>query len=118
MKLRLFLLVAFSALIFSCGGVEKKKVAKDADHPYFGTFTTEYGMKFQLKKDYTTVLMFQDSITYEGKWDMKMQGQHEFATIEFGGNEEYYFLKDGMLYRKKEQMMYEKNGMEVSYLPE
>lgn len=69
---------------------------KSSSHPFGGTFFTEEGVRFELKADSTTLIQFNDSLTYEGTWQVcKSADNLEYATIEFAGYPAYYFLKDG-----------------------
>lgn len=116
MKTKILLAIALTASFIACGGGRSSGNATGNDRPFDGTFTTEYGMRFQLNPDSTTLLTFDDSITYEGRWTIRRKADIEYANIELAGNINHYFFKNGKLYRNEQQMMEDVNGMEVSYL--
>ncbi len=39
----------------------------------------------------------------------------EYANIEFAGNQEYYYLRNGKLYRSEREMRHDTMGVEVKY---
>ena len=82
-----------------------------------GTFVNKFGTKFELKPDSTTLIVFQDSINYEGKWAAHFNEQQniEYATIEFANDDNYYFVRGNKIYRKKADMLNEQNGVKISY---
>ena len=81
-----------------------------------GTFFTEEGVRFELKADSTTLIQFNDSLTYEGTWQVcKSADNLEYATIEFAGYPAYYFLKDGKLYRSEREMRNDVLGRRINY---
>lgn len=116
MKTRILLTVTIAAFLVACGGGSQSSKSESSNRPFDGTFTTEYGMKFQLNPDSTTLLTFDDTITYEGKWTIRHKADIEYANIELAGNINHYYFKNGKLYRNEQQMMEDVNGMKVSYL--
>lgn len=102
--------------VMACGGNKQKEGSHSANHPYEGTFITKYGMKFRLDSDSTTLLLFNDSISYQGVWKVRHKEGMEYVNIEFSGDYNYYYLKDGKLYRKEQQMQNEVNGIDVTYI--
>ncbi len=89
---------------------------KSSSHPFGGTFFTEEGVRFELKADSTTLIRFNDSLTYEGTWQVcKSADNLEYATIEFAGYPAYYFLKDGKLYRSEREMRNDVLGRRINY---
>ena len=89
---------------------------KSCSHPFGGTFFTEEGVRFELKADSTTLIQFNDSLTYEGTWQVcKSADNLEYATIEFAGYPAYYFLKDGKLYRSEREMCNDVLGRRINY---
>ena len=79
-------------------------------------FFTEEGVRFELKADSTTLIQFNDSLTYEGTWQVcKSADNLEYATIEFAGYPAYYFLKDGKLYRSEREMRNDVLGRRINY---
>lgn len=86
------------------------------EHPYAGKFVTETGTTFELREDSTTCIQFTDSLQYEGKWTFHRSGDTlEYANIEFAGYPQYYYLKDGKLYRSKRDMLSGKLGEKINY---
>lgn len=113
---RLFgIIVLFSAIICfsSCGG--NYKTSKAASHPYNGTFTIKEGITFTLNEDSTTYIDFGDGVDYKGMWEIVHEDGEEWANIEFSGNKQYYYLKNGKLYRSHMEMDFDKLGSEVTY---
>lgn len=89
---------------------------KSSSHPFGGTFFTEEGVRFELKADSTTLIQFNDSLTYERTWQVcKSADNLEYATIEFAGYPAYYFLKDGKLYRSEREMRNDVLGRRINY---
>ena len=108
---RILGIAAFLAVVLlaSCG--ENKQ-----NHPYEGTFTAS-GIMFVLNPDSTTRIIFNDSVSYEGRWTpTRADDGLEFANIEFGGYQKYYYLKDGKLYRSEREMRHDVMGVEVRYM--
>lgn len=104
------LMIALSFL-YSCSNS-----AESTHSSYAGTFFTEDGVKFELRADSTTFITFSDSVTYEGTWKpCKAEDNLEYANIEFGGYQEYYYLKDGKLYRSEREMRHDALGTKVNY---
>lgn len=102
-------IIAFGFL-YSCGN------SSEARQEYAGTFITEDGAKFELRADSTTLIIFADSVTYEGTWRaVKADDNLEYANIEFGGYQEYFYLKDGNLYRSEREMRHNTFGTKVEY---
>ena len=88
---------------------------KEQSHPYEGTFTAS-GITFVLNPDSTTRIIFNDSVSYEGKWmPSKAEDGLEYANIEFGGYQKYYYLKQGKLYRSEREMRHDVMGVKVRY---
>ena len=53
---------------------------------------------------------------YEGTWkSCKAEDHLEYANIEFGGYQEYYYLKDEKLYRSEREMRHDALGTKVKY---
>lgn len=112
---RLFgVLLLFSAIVCfsSCGG--GSNASKAAQHPYAGTFTIGNGISFELKSDSTAVIHF-DDVVYDSSWKIVKEDDVEFVNIEFNGDQSYYYLKDGKLYRSRMEMDRDRLGSEVTY---
>lgn len=100
------------AVLYSCSNTKTESV-----HSFPGTFITENGMRFELRTDSTTLISFSESVTYEGTWKpCKDIDGMEYANIEFGGNQEYYYLKDEKLYRSAREMYHDAFGTKVKYV--
>lgn len=97
-------------VLYACSNKTK------ALHPFAGTFITETGVKFELLADSSTIITFPDSMVYRGIWkSCKGEDHVEYANIEFGGYQEYYYLKDERLYRSEREMRHDVLGTEVKY---
>lgn len=106
----LFIIASFIfALFVACGPSAKQ-------HSFDGVFFTESGIRFELKPDSTTLILFQDSTTYEGTWTISHTADNqEYANIEFGGYPKYYYLKDSKLYYEEEDMLSDQFSTPVVY---
>lgn len=115
MRRNLKYLVAFACLSLSllfaaCGG------KSEAKHGFVGKFTDEFGNKFELRSDYTATIQFVgDEKVNETKWHDGPLHDSPFATIEFNGNPVYYYLRDGVLYRHKEDMDSGRCAIKIDY---
>ena len=96
------LTIAFGFL-YSCTNTN----STESTHSFAGTFITENGVRFELRADSTTLITFSDSVKYEDHL--------EYANIEFGGYQEYYYLKDEKLYRSEREMRHDALGTKVKY---
>lgn len=111
MKRILFVLTLLVSL--ACLSSCQKKTA----HPFQGRFVTETGIKFDLRTDSTTMIQYDDSSSYEGTWRAHNQGDTLiFATIEFAGYFNYYYLRNERLYRDERNMLRQALGEEVKYI--
>lgn len=111
MKRILFVLTVLISLAYlsSC----KKSVST---HPFQGRFITETGIKFDLRADSTSMIQYNDSNSYEGTWSSYNQGDTLiYATIEFAGYYNYYYLRNGKLYRNERNMIRQTLGEELQY---
>lgn len=84
--------------------------------PFDGVFVTESGIKFELKEDSTTLILFDDTLNYEGVWSIHHTNESEYANIEFAGKPDYYYLKDKKIYRSKREMESDWMGTKIQYL--
>lgn len=101
MKRFLSFLCILSAVVVmaSCGGGSKK------GNGFVGSFTDEFGNKFDLKEDQSATIQFAGEETIQhSKWSDGENHDRPYATIEFNGNPSYYFLRDGKLYRERADM--------------
>lgn len=109
-RMILAILIIASGFLCSCGN------SPVAPHSFAGTFFTEDGARFELRPDSTTLITFSDSVTYEGTWKSRISDDNlEYANIEFGGYQEYFYLKDGKLYRSEREMRHNTFGTDVKY---
>lgn len=112
MKIIIWAILIIMAFVFlySCGNSSEP-------HPRFdGIFITENGTSFELRADSTTLIKFSDSVTYKGTWTVRADAEEtEFVNIEFGGYKEYFYLKDGKLYRSEREMRHSAFGTKVKY---
>lgn len=103
------MLMAIVVLI-GCSGNEKS-------HEFAGTFITANGIRFELHPDSTSLITFNDSLTYESSWKTGKDRKGEaYASIEFAGYSNYYYLKNGKLYRSVREMNHDVLGEAVKYL--
>ena len=88
-------------LLTACGGSDS---TRDNRH-FAGSFTDEFGNKFVLNEDYTATIQFAgvENIV-QTTWHDGVNHQSPFATIEYNGDPTYYYLRDGFLYRRQEDM--------------
>lgn len=85
-------------LLTGCDNNEK-------EHDFVGIFTTANGIKFELRPDSTSIITFKDSMIYESSWKISKDRNNEtYANIEFAGYQNYYYLKNGKLYRSIREM--------------
>lgn len=110
-RLVLFLALAVSLVFCACGGG-----SKHGDSKFAGTFTDEFNDKFELREDYTGTIQFDGndkkiSIT----WSDGENHKRPFATISFNGDPAYYYLRDGSLYRQKEDMENGRCAIKITY---
>ena len=106
-KIALFASLFICIILFACSKHEG----------FVGKFVNEHGTVFELRADSTGTILFQDSIDYECTWASHFNEveNFEYATVEFGGNPTYYFVRDNQIYRSKQGMMSQTNGVEISW---
>lgn len=109
----ILLILVFCSIFFflSCSSKSNSVVA----HPYAGTFSIDEGITFTLNNDSTTFIDFGDGINYESSWEIVHDDGEEWAIIEFNGNKQYYYLKNGKLYRSHMEMDFDRFGSKVTY---
>jgi len=107
------LLPVLGGIFFSCNG--NKTTMK---HDYAGTFVSEDSVTFVLREDSTTSITFPgQAASYESSWSIVTDVDGvQWANIEFGGNQRYYYLKDGLLYRSERNMRHDFMGVKVKYI--
>lgn len=111
MKKILFILTVSVSLI--CFSSCKKSAAT---HPFPGKFITETGIQFNLQIRLHHLEFNMMSSSYEGTWRAYNQGDTlKYATIEFAGYFNYYYLRNGKLYRNEHNMIRQVLGEEIEY---
>ncbi|MDL2212878.1 hypothetical protein LJC21_01210 [Bacteroides sp. OttesenSCG-928-E20] len=104
-------IVAF-VFLYSCNNNN----SSFGSHPFAGTFVTADGFIFELRADSTTHITFSDSVTYSGTWkSRKAEDGLEYANIEFGGIQEFFYLWKEKLYRSEREMRHNVFGTTVTY---
>lgn len=85
----------------SCGGSKKG----GENHKFVGSFVSEFGDEFTLNEDMTCTIKFKgiDKV-FKDKWSDGENHQRPYATIGYNGDPQYYYLRDGYLYRYKQDM--------------
>lgn len=108
----MLVLATFLSVLFSC--TQNKAVRSS----YVGTFVDEFGVKYELHSDSTTLITFNDSVTYNSTWSFNRSedGSTEFVNLEFAGNQRYFYLKDGKLYRSERELRHDAYGTKIKYL--
>lgn len=91
------LLLAIVTLSVCCGS--------DNRDSYTGTFTDEFGNKFELCDDGTGTIQFvgQEEVN-DIVWHDGRKTDSPYSTIEYNGDVNYYYLRDGKMYRHKLDM--------------
>lgn len=116
MLARLTKVIIFTAcciLAVACGSGSK---GEGKGHGFAGSFTDEFGNKFELREDYTATIEFAgNNKTNTTKWRDGEQHDSPFATIEYNGDPTYYYLRDGYLYRHKEDMERGRCAISITY---
>lgn len=97
------------AVIMACGGNEGRK-------SYAGAFTDEFGNRFELRDDGTGTVQFagQDNVT-DIAWYDGNKSDKPYSTIEYNGDVNYYYLRDGAMYRHKEDMDNGRCAIAITY---
>jgi len=84
------------------------------DGKFAGKYEDEFGNKFELRDDYTATIQFAGQETVnETRWFDGPEHNSPFATIEYNGNLSYYFMRDGFLYRHRDDMEKGSNGIVI-----
>ncbi len=110
------LMIGCLSALYSCGNMGSGNSSNEKSHPFVGTFITETGIQFELREDSTSLIIFSDSLTYESTWEpCKSTDNWEYANIEFAGNQKYYYLRNGKLYRSEREMRHDAMGVKVRY---
>ena len=88
-------------LLAACGSSSSNR----DNRRFAGSFTDEFGNKFVLNEDYTATIQFAGSENVnQTTWHDGPNHQSPYATIEYNGDPTYYYLRDGYLYRRQEDM--------------
>ena len=110
---KLLLIAACSVCIYSCGSGNK---GAGKENSCVGVFTDEFGNRFELREDYTASIVFAgNDKTNNTKWRDGENHDSPFATIEYNGDPSYYFLRDGFLYRHREDMEKGRCAIKIAY---
>lgn len=85
--------------------------------PSTGSFTDEFGNRFVLNDDSTATIQFAGMTDIETSyWHIvKQPDGMVYASIYYNGNPEYYYLSNNKLYRYKEDMLNNRNAIEINY---
>ena len=102
----------FVLLLSACAGGSKER----GNHDFAGTFVDEFGNKFVLNTDYTATIQFAGSDNVvQTSWHDGVNHESPYATIEYNGDPSYYYLRDGNLYRRQEDMQNGKCAIIINY---
>ena len=104
----LFFCIALAALQ-SCGSKHEN------DHNFVGTFVDEYNNVFTLNEDRTATITYKGAKEFKTTWYDGDDHKRPYATIEYNGDPCYYFLRDGSLYRYKEEMDEGRCAIKITY---
>ncbi|MBP3738293.1 MAG: hypothetical protein J6I72_04505 [Muribaculaceae bacterium] len=103
-------IVALSMALSSCSGSS----AGSSDKKFIGKYEDEFGNKFELREDYTATIQFAGQETVnETHWFDGPAHNSPFATIEYNGDVNYYFMRDGFLYRHRDDMEQGKAAIKI-----
>lgn len=95
-KIEFALIAVVTSFMVSCG---------QKSHEFVGRFTDEFDNMFELRDDHTATIHFAGSDNVvETRWRDSVSHKNSFATIEYNGDPAYYYLQDGKLYRRFEDM--------------
>ena len=85
-------------------------------HEYVGRFTDEFNNVFELRADHSVTIHFAGSDhLVETVWRDSVYHKIPFAAIEFNGDPAYYYLRDGSLYRRLDNMEDETCAINIHY---
>ncbi len=95
----------FFSVIIVCLVLAACGKSSDGSKGFAGKYEDEFGNKFELREDHTATIQFagQDNVN-ETHWFDGENHDSPFATIEYNGDPAYYYMRDGVLYRHKEDM--------------
>ena len=97
---KFFSVIIVCLVLAACG-----KSSDGSTQGFAGKYEDEFGNKFELREDHTATIQFagQDNVN-ETHWFDGENHDSPFATIEYNGDPAYYYMRDGVLYRHKEDM--------------
>lgn len=98
---KFFSVVIVCLVLAACG----KSGSEGGNRDFAGKYVDEFGNKFELREDHTATVQFagQDNVN-ETHWFDGENHDSPFATIEYNGDPAYYYMRDGVLYRYKQDM--------------
>lgn len=96
--------------LMACGGSSDKRES------YAGRFTDEFGNRFELRDDGTGTMQFvEQDIVNDIVWFDGSKSGCPYSTIEWNGNVNYYYLRDGVMYRHREDMDGGRCAISITY---
>lgn len=109
----LSVLLLTAVLLVGCG----PKYPKGSKHGgYVGKFTDEFGNKFELREDHTALIQFDGMESpVETRWTEGHGKDSLCVSIEYNMDPNYYFLKDGVLYRHRKDMEQGHPAISIEY---
>jgi len=104
-------LLSAALLLTGCNSKPKGTVGN-----FKGEFVSAFGDRFVLHDDYTTEIQFdkQDTV-FHTSWTDGPAHDRAYATVEFNGNDSYFFVRDGKLYYHRADMEHGRNGVDIRY---
>lgn len=98
--------VMMSLMMSSCNKV----------HDYVGRFTDEFDNVFEIRADHTATIHFAGSDhSVETVWRDSVYHKIPYAAIEFNGDPNYYYLSNGFLYRRLDDMKDGRCAINIQY---
>ena len=85
------------------------------EHKFVGKFTDEFGNKFELRPDYSATITIIGAEPKETRWSNGNNHELPYATIEYNGDPAYYYMRDGALYRHRENMVDGKMAIKITW---
>lgn len=114
MKKVLTVLFITTTLLFlqSCGGGNKH----GENHKFAGTFTDEFGDVFTLNDNMTCTIQFKGiNKVFNETWFDGENHERPYATITYNGDPQYYYMRDGYMYRYRQDMDEGRCKIKITY---